>query len=138
VGAFSVSVPAVDALSFRVLAAASDIRSAEGKLRANACTDVGYPDLTGALSSFQGFWDSFTDGTASAVEKTGGNISAAATAYQTVDSTVMVDPSISSSFVSSTLSGGGGAAQMLLGPLLPGAGSTAPSLGPPLPLPGSK
>ena len=48
-GAFSVQVPAVDALSFRVKAAASDVRSAEGKLAATSCLDAGYADLTGSL-----------------------------------------------------------------------------------------
>jgi hypothetical protein len=141
VGAFEVSVPAVDALSFRVLTAASDIRSAEGKLTSQACVDTGYPELSGALSEFQTFWQSFTNETAGAVEGTGGNIAAAASAYQTVDSTVIADPALTSGFVSATMSGNDGLAQLLVGPML-GGPSAPPSAGasglPGLPgLPGS-
>ena len=95
-GAFSVSVPAVDALSFRVLTAASDVRSAQGKLASQACVDTGYPELSGALSEFQTFWQTYTDGVGTAIEGTGASISAAAAAYQTVDSTVIADPALTS------------------------------------------
>ena len=77
-GAFEVSVPAVDALSFRVLTAASDIRSAEGKLAAQACVDTGYPELSGALSEFQSSGSSSPTRPPVAVEGTGGNVAAAA------------------------------------------------------------
>ena len=126
-GGFSVQVPAVDALSFRVQAAASDVRSAEGKLAATSCVDAGYADLTGSLGIFQQFWSSFTDGAASSVASTASAISSAAVQYQTVDSTVMVDPSITSAFVQSTLDGNDGMSQLLLGPLLPGATTSPPA-----------
>ena len=124
-GAFSVAVPAVDALSFRVAAAASDVRSAEGKLAANSCLDTGYGDLSGALSSFQEFWQSFTDGAAQSVEGTASSIAAAAASYQSVDSHVIADPGLTSAFVNASVSGNDGLAQLLIGPLVGGGGPPA-------------
>lgn len=117
---FEVAPRVVDALSFRVAVAASDVRSALGGVQSNVCIDTGDPELSGALSTFQQFWGRFTEGSAQAVDSTAGGIAAAAAAYQQVDSAVMVDPAVAGAFVDATLSGSGGTAQLLLGPVLPG------------------
>lgn len=117
---FEVAPQVVDALSFRVAVAASDVRSALGGLQAKVCIDTGDPELSGALSAFQQFWQGFTEGSAQAVDTTASSIAGAASAYQRVDSTVMVDPAVAGAFVDATLNGSGGTAQLLLGPMLPG------------------
>lgn len=122
-GGFQVSLPAVDALSFRVSVAASDVRSALGSLRAEACIDTGDAELSAALTSFQQLWQAFTEGAGQALDATASSVAAAAAAYQQVDATAMVDPSLTTAFARAAASGDGGAAQLLLGPLLPGAGT---------------
>jgi hypothetical protein len=119
-GGFQVRTPVVDALSFRVSVAASDVRSALGSMKATMCVDTGDPELSGALSSFQTFWQSFTEGSAQGVDSTAGSMSAAAVAYQQVDTHVMVNPALSSAFMHASASGDSGTAQLLLGPMLPG------------------
>lgn len=114
---FAVHLPAVDALSFRVAAAASDVRSVEGKLAMNACIDTGYAALSTALTEFGEFWQSFIDGAAGAVDSTASAMSAAATAYHEVDSTVMADPALTATFMQNTLSGNDGL-NLLLAPLI--------------------
>lgn len=130
---FSVDVPAVDALSFRVAAAASDIRSAEGAVLSAGCVDAGYPDLAGALAGFSAFWQEFTEGTSHQVDATASSIAAAAQTYQTVDSTVMVTPELTSSVVQASLSGNDALLQLMVAPTLPNA--TAPAPADPLPFP---
>jgi hypothetical protein len=103
---FEVSLPAVDALSFRVGVAGSDAQSAAGQLRANACYATGSSALDGALSEFQQFWDSFTQASASDVDTTAATIAAAAAAYHQVDTTVMVDPALTSAFMRASMGGG--------------------------------
>lgn len=115
---FKVSLPEVDALSFRVSVAASDVRSAAGPMRANACYATGSPALDGALSEFQQFWSGFTQGAAHTLDGTAGTIASAAAAYQNVDSTVMVDPALSSAFLQASVNGNSGLAQLLIGPLV--------------------
>lgn len=116
--AFSVTVPAVDALSFRVGTAASDIRSAQGRVQASGCVDTGYPDLTGALSSYASFWHSFTEGTAEQVDATASSVAAAAASYQTVDASVMVEPALTTAFVQASLSGNDALMGLLVSPAL--------------------
>lgn len=132
---FSVSVPAVDALSFRVATAASDVRAAEGRLLATSCPNAGYADLAGALSSYSVFWHAFTQGAAGVVDTTASAIASAATSYQTVDDSVMVNPALTTSFVSASLAGNDSLLQLLVAPTLGGAppepGGTL------LPLPGN-
>jgi hypothetical protein len=123
VGGFQVEVPVVDALSLRVAVAASDVRSALGSMKATACVDTGDPALSGALSSFQSLWQSFTEHAAQSVDSTASSMSAAANAYRVVDTHVMVNPALASAFMHATATGDGGTAQMLLGPLLPGTGT---------------
>ncbi len=120
---FSVEVPAVDALSFRIATAASDARAAQAPVDAQGCVDTGYADLTGALSSYAAFWSQFGAGAAAQVDATAASVASAAAAYQSVDSTVMASPALTGSFVQATLSGNDGLATLLVGPLL---GSPAP------------
>jgi hypothetical protein len=120
VSGFEVSTPVVDALSVRVAVAASDVRSALGGMQARMCVDTGDAALSGALSSFQQFWQGFTEGSAHGVDTTATGMAAAARAYQQVDTHVMVDPALTSAFIHASATGGGGAAQLLMGPLLPG------------------
>jgi hypothetical protein len=117
---FRVSVEAVDALSFRVATAASDVRSAAGQLQADACYATGDAALDGALGHFQQFWQGFSQEAAATVDDTAAKIAAAAQAYHHVDTTVMVDPSLTQAFLQATASGNSGTAQLLVAPLLPG------------------
>jgi len=121
VSGFQVHTPVVDALSFRVAVAASDVRSALGSMKATMCVDTGDPALSGALSSFQSFWQGFTEGSAQSVDSTAGSMSAAAVAYQQVDTHVMVDPALSSAFIDASVRGDSGTAQLLFGRWLRGA-----------------
>ncbi len=121
---FSVTVPTVDALSFRVATAASDIRSAQGVVLSAGCVDAGYADLSGALSSFGTFWQQFTQDVSSQVDSAAQTIAAAAVSYQSVDSTVMVSPALTTSVVKASLSGNDAMLQLLVAPMLPNA--TAP------------
>lgn len=118
-GGFEVRVGEVDALSFRVSVAASDVRSAQGELAATSCIDTGDAGLTGALSVFQQVWTEFTGEAARAVDGTAQAIAAAATSYQQVDSTVMADPQLTAGFIQAvTSSSDDGVAQMLTAPLV--------------------
>lgn len=117
---FQVSVQAVDALSFRVLAAASDVRSAAGQLQANACYATGDTALDGALAQFQQFWQGFTQDAARVVDDTAAQVAGAAQAYHQVDTTVMVDPGLTQAFLQAAATGDSGTAQLLVAPLLPG------------------
>jgi hypothetical protein len=117
-----VSLPALDELSARVLVAGSDTRAALGTMQLNACIDAGDAQVSAALDEFSQFWQGAVKGAGQAIDQTGSQMSAAAQAYGQVDSTVMVDPSLTSAFASETLSGNGGEAALLLGPLLPGGG----------------
>lgn len=123
---FTVRVGEVDALSFRVSVAASDIRAAQAEVQAAACYDTGDAALSGALSAFQQVWAGFTAEAARAVDTTAGAIAAAAASYAQVDSTVMADPKLTAGFVQAVAAGGDGVAQMLVAPLLggPQQGST--------------
>ena len=117
-----VSLPALDELSARVAIAGGDVQSALGRMEFNACIDSGNPALSEAIDGFTQFWQSAVKGGAQAIDNTAGLMAAAAAQYGHVDSTVMVDPSLTASFTSMTLDGDSGEAQLLLGPLLPGAG----------------
>lgn len=117
-----VSLPALDALSARVAIAGGDVRSALGAVEYNACIDAGNPALSAAIDSFTQFWQSAVKGGAEAIDNTAGLVSAAAAQYGHVDSTVMVDPSLTAAFTSMTMDGNQGEAQMLLNPFLPGTG----------------
>ena len=109
---FEVNVPAVDALSAGVVSAASDVRSALGQLNGVSCLDTGDPGLNGALSVFQLEWGSFTNVSAQVVDQTGAAISAAASAYQRVDTSVIADPRVTAAFVAQVAAGGDGQAAL--------------------------
>lgn len=120
-GGFSVRLPAVDELSARVSLAASDVRSTLGSIELNACLMTGSARLTAALDGFSQFWQGAVQSSASAIDATAAEMSQAAVQYGNVDSTVMVDPSLTKEFVSLELSGNSGLATTMLGPLLPRA-----------------
>ncbi len=113
---FEVNVPAVDALSASVVTAASDVRSALGQLNGTACVNTGDPGLNGALSIFQQAWGTFTDTAAQAVDRTGGAISAAAAAYQRVDTSVIADPRVTAASLAQVAAGGDGPAALTAAP----------------------
>lgn len=119
---FQVSLPALDALSARVVVAGGDVRSALGSMQLNACIDAGDAKVSAAIDEFTQFWQGAVQGAAQAVDTTGADMAAAAQQYGQVDSTVMVDPSLTSAFAQATMSGNSGLTSLLLGPLLPGAG----------------
>lgn len=119
---FQVSLPAIDALSARVLIAGNDVRSALGSMQLNACYDTGDARVSAAMDEFGQFWDAAVKGGAQAIDDTGAAISAAAQQYGQVDSTVMVDPGLAAAFAQATMDGNSGEASLLLGPLLPGTG----------------
>ena len=116
---FEVQVPAVDALSGSVVAAASQARSALGQMNGAACVDTGDAGLTGALSMFQQAWGSFTEVAAQTVDQTGVAISAPAVAYQRVDATVIADPRVTAAFVVEVAASGDGQAALAAGPDVP-------------------
>lgn len=120
-GGFSVRLPAVDELSARVSIAGSDVRSALGHLQLNACLMTDSARLSAALDGFSQFWQGAVQSSASAIDATSAEMAQAAVQYGTVDSTVMVDPSLTKEFVSLELSGNSGLADTMLGPLLPNA-----------------
>ena len=126
-GRFEVRVGEVDALSFRVSMAASDVRAVQGEVAAGVCYDTGDAALSGALSAFQQVWADFTEQAAQAVDATASAIAAAAASYAQVDSTVMADPRLTAGFVRAVTDGGDGVAQMLVAPLLPGSGGSVPA-----------
>ena len=138
-GGFSVRLPAVDELSARVSLAGSDVRSALGNIQLNACLLTGSARLSAALDGFSQFWQGAVQSSAQAIDATAAEMAQAAVQYGNVDSTVMVDPSLTKEFVSLELSGNSGLATTMLGPLLPRATSdTSNPLSPFLPgLPGS-
>jgi hypothetical protein len=121
-----VSLPAVDELSARVLIASSDVKGALGSMQLNA-------DVGAAIDEFSQFWQSAVSDASAAIAQTGQAMASAARQYGQVDSTVMVDPALTAAFTQDTLDGNSGAAQMLLGPMLPGFGTPS---GNPSPLSG--
>jgi hypothetical protein len=128
---FEVSLPAVDELSARVAIAGSDIRGALGGLQLNVCLDTGNGELSAALDGFTQFWQTAVHDAADAVDSTATAMNQAAVQYGVIDSTAMMDPTITSAFVNAAISGDAGATELWLGPLLPGAsvsGVTPPLL----------
>jgi hypothetical protein len=125
-----VSLPAVDELSARVLIASSDVKGALGSMQLNVCVDAGNADVSAAIDEFSQFWQSAVSDASAAIAQTGQAMASAAQQYGQVDSTVMVDPALTAAFTQDTLDGNSGAAQMLLGPMLPGFGTTSGSPNP--------
>ena len=120
-GGFSVRLPAVDELSARVSVAGSDVRAALGHIHLNGCLMTGSARLSAALDGFSQFWQGAVQSSASAIDATASQMASAAVQYGNVDSSVMVDPSLTKEFVSLELSGNSGLATTMLGPLLPRA-----------------
>lgn len=128
-----VSLPAVDELSARVLIASSDVKGALGSMQLNVCLDAGNADVSAAIDEFSQFWQAAVADASTAIAQTGQAMSNAAMQYGQVDSTVMVDPALTTAFTQDTLDGDSGAAEMLLGPMLPGFGTTSGSANPLIP-----
>lgn len=135
---FQVSLPALDELSARVAIAGSDVRSTLGSVELNACLVTDSPRLSAALDGFSQFWQGAITQSSASIDTTAIQMSQAAIAYGTVDSTVMVDPTLTKAFVQETLDGNSAEAGLLIAPLLPGAGTPQPASPIPLPTGGGK
>ena len=116
---YEVDVPAVNAFAADVFAVGADVRTALSRMNSAAAVDVGDAGLAAALTAFGQTWGTFTEGTAQAVDETGGSISAASAGYVQTDNGVVADLRLTSAFVDAVAAGSDG-------PTAPQAAADAP------------